>query len=477
MTLRLYDTATRTVRPFAPLVPGQAGVYVCGPTPQAEPHVGHLFSAVTLDVLHRWLLASGLAVTFVRNVTDVDDKIINTSAANDEPWWALATRQERAFTQAYDAVGVLPPTATPRVSGSIGGIVTLIARIIDRGHAYAADGDVWLSVASDPTYGELSGQDPAQLREGEQVPGKRAAADFALWKAAKADQPGEPSWDSPWGPGRPGWHIECSAMALAHLGETFDLHAGGLDLVFPHHENEIAQSRSAGYGFARHWVHNGLLSLAGETSKMSKSLGNVVTVAGVLAHTRPVVLRYALGTAHYRSPLTWGPTTLTEAETAYGRIETFVRNALAATSGTEPGRSTAWDDFAAAMDDDLGVPQALAVVHTAVRAGNTQLAEADLPGLAATLADVRRMLVVLGLDPVTQWPAPAGDLAPVIDALVSTVVDARAAARGRKDWAQADALRDGLAAAGVVLEDTSAGVRWRLEPQQHLDQQQQGASS
>ena len=460
MTLRLYDTATRTVRPFEPLVPGHAGVYVCGPTPQAEPHVGHLFSAVTLDVLHRWLLAKDLAVTFVRNVTDVDDKIINTSAANDEPWWALATRQERAFTQAYDAVGVLAPTATPRVSGSIGGIVTLITRIVERGHAYAADGDVWLSVASDPSYGSLSGQDPEQLREGEQVPGKRAAADFALWKSAKPD---EPSWDSPWGPGRPGWHIECSAMALAHLGETFDLHAGGLDLVFPHHENEIAQSRSAGYGFARHWVHNGLLSLAGETSKMSKSLGNVVTVRGVLAEHRPAVLRYALGTAHYRSPLTWGPTTLTEAATAYARIETFVRNALAVTSGIEPGPSSAWDAFEEAMDDDLGVPAALAVVHTAVRTGNTQLADGDLPGLAATLSDVRRMLVVLGLDPVTHWPAPAGDLAPVVEALVSTVVDARTAARARKDWAQADTLRDGLAAAGVVLEDTAAGVRWRLD--------------
>ncbi len=460
VTLRLYDTATRTVRPFAPLVPGHAGVYVCGPTPQAEPHVGHLFSAVTLDVLHRWLLASDLTVTFVRNVTDLDDKIINTSAANGEPWWALATRQERAFTRAYDAVGVLPPDATPRVSGSIGGIVTLIARIIERGHAYEANGDVWFSVASDPSYGALSGQDPTQLREGENDPGKRAAADFALWKAAK---PGEPSWDSPWGPGRPGWHIECSAMALSHLGETFDLHAGGLDLVFPHHENEIAQSRSAGYGFAQHWVHNGLLSLAGETSKMSKSLGNVVTVDGVLAEHRPAVLRYALATAHYRSPLTWGPTTLTEAETAYGRIETFVRNATAATVGVKPGPPTAWDDFAAAMDDDLGVPQALAVVHTGVRTGNTQLADGDLPGLAVTLTDVRRMLVVLGLDPVTQWPAPAGDLAPVVDALVATVVDARAEARARKDWGQADALRDGLAAAGVVLEDTAAGVRWRLD--------------
>ena len=469
MTLRLYDTATRTVRPFTALRPGRAGVYVCGPTPQAAPHVGHLYSAVTLDVLHRWLRASGYDVVFVRNVTDVDDKIIATSAAGDEPWWALATRQERAFTQAYDAVGVLPPTATPRVSGTIPGIVALIERIVERGHAYAAGGDVWLSVRDAPGYGALSGQSPDQLRAGgsDHAEGKRDPLDFALWKAAK---PGEPSWPSPWGPGRPGWHIECSAMALEHLGEEFDLHAGGLDLVFPHHENEVAQSRCAGYGFAQHWMHNGLLSLAGETSKMSKSLGNVVTVDAVLAAHRPAVLRYALGTSHYRSSLTWGPTTLAEAEAAYGRIETFVRNAGDAVGSTpvdEALAAASWDDFAAALDDDLGVPQALAVVHSGVRAGNALLAappgERDLPRLAATLAVVRRMLTVLALDPVDQWPQDGGGaLAPVVDALVATVVQARADARARKDWAQADALRDQLAAAGVVLEDTADGVRWRL---------------
>ena len=331
MSLRLYDTATREVRPFTTLVPGRAGVYVCGPTVQAPPHVGHLRSAVALDVLHRWLREKGLHVTWVRNVTDVDDKIIHDAAHEDEPWWALATRQERAFERAYDAVQVLPPTATPRVTGSIPAIVALVERLVERGSAYPSGGDVYLSVRSVPTYGALSGQSPDALRASEKSVAhghtgeKRDPLDFALWKAAK---PGEPSWPSPWGPGRPGWHIECSAMAVEHLGETFDLHAGGVDLVFPHHENEAAQSASAGHGFAQHWLHHGLVTTGGE--KMSKSRGVATGVAEVLAQARPQVLRYALGAGHYRSPLEWSAGTLPEAEAAYGRIETFVRNAGAA---------------------------------------------------------------------------------------------------------------------------------------------------
>jgi cysteinyl-tRNA synthetase len=466
VTLRLHDTRTRSVRPLQPLRPGHVGIYTCGPTVQAAPHVGHLRSAVALDVLHRWLRTSGLQVTFVRNVTDVDDKIIHDAAHNDEPWWALATRMTRAFASVYDAVQVLPPTAEPRVTGSITSITALVERIVERGAAYASGGDVYLSVKAVPSYGALSGQHPDQLRAGERevahghTGAKRDPLDFALWKAAK---PGEPSWPSPWGPGRPGWHIECSAMAVDHLGEEFDLHAGGLDLVFPHHENELAQSTCAGHGFARHWLHHGLVTVAG-SEKMSKSLGNSTTVADVLAQVRPVVLRYALGAAHYRSALEWSPTTLGDAEAAYARVETFVRNAGVATSGVAPGSSGAgWDAFAAALDDDLAVPQALAVVHGAVRAGNAALAAGDLPTVAATLADVRRMLTVLALDPVEQWPsAGGGDLRPTVDALVALVVEARAAARERKDWAQADALRDRLSAAGVVLEDTPTGVRWRV---------------
>ncbi len=468
MTLRLHDTLTRTVRPFTPLRPGRAGVYTCGPTVQARPHVGHVRSAIALDVLHRWLRESGYDVVFVRNVTDVDDKIIHDAAHGDEPWWALATRMERAFTAAYDAVQVLPPTATPRVTGSIPSIVALIERIIERGHAYESGGDVYLSVRTVEAYGALSGQDPDQLRASEkavphgQTGEKRDALDFALWKAAKE---GEPAWPSPWGPGRPGWHIECSAMAVDHLGEEFDLHAGGLDLVFPHHENEVAQSRCAGHPFARHWLHHGLVTVAGGGGeKMSKSLGNSTTVEDVLQRVRPQVLRYALGAGHYRSQLEWSEQALADAESAYGRVETFVRNATEATAGVEPGQSKAsWDEFAAAMDDDLGVPQALAVVHSGVRAGNALLAAGELPALAATLQVVRRMLSVLALDPVSQWPAAGGgELSGVVDALVAIAVEARADARARKDWAQADAVRDRLNASGIVLEDTPDGVRWRL---------------
>ncbi|TAL20929.1 MAG: cysteine--tRNA ligase [Frankiales bacterium] len=467
MTLRLHDTATRALRPLEPLQPGRVGVYTCGPTVQARPHVGHLRSAIALDVLHRWLLASGYEVVFVRNVTDVDDKIIHDAAHGDEPWWALATRMERAFTQAYDAVQCLPPTVTPRVTGSIPSITALIERIIDRGHAYASGGDVYLAVRTAEGYGALSGQDPDALRASEKAVAhghtgeKRDPLDFALWKAAKE---GEPSWPSPWGPGRPGWHIECSAMAVDVLGEEFDLHAGGLDLVFPHHENEVAQSRCAGHPFARHWLHHGLVTVAGGGGeKMSKSLGNSTTVEDVLRQVRPQVLRYALGAGHYRSQLEWSPATLGDAEAAYGRIETFVRNATEATRGVQPGESQAsWADFAAALDDDLGVPQALAAVHTGVRAGNALLDAGDLPRLAATLADVRRMLAVLALDPVEQWPAGASDLTAVVDALVAIAVEARADARARKDWERADAVRDRLKASGIVLEDTPTGVRWRL---------------
>jgi cysteinyl-tRNA synthetase len=472
VTLRLHDTRTRSVRPFEPLVPGRVGVYVCGPTVQAAPHVGHLRSAVALDVLHRWLREKGLAVTWVRNVTDVDDKIIHDAAHADEPWWALATRQERAFERAYDAVQVLPPTATPRVTGSVPSIVALVETIVDKGAAYVSDGDVYLSVREVPDYGALSGQDPDALRASERAVAhghtgsKRDPLDFALWKAAK---PGEPSWPSPWGSGRPGWHIECSAMAVDHLGEEFDLHAGGLDLVFPHHENEVAQSRSAGHPFARTWLHHGLVTVAGGAGeKMSKSLGNSTTVDEVLRTTRPQVLRYVLGAAHYRSALEWSPQALADGEAAYERLETFVRNARDVvgdleTGETAPVPSAAWDDFAAALDDDLSVPQALAVLHASVRIGNGLLAEGDRAALAAVLTDVRRMLRVLGLDPVEQWPVAGADLAPVVDALVALAVEARAEARERRDWARADAVRDRLAAAGVVLEDTATGVRWRID--------------
>ena len=472
MSLRLYDTRTRTVRPLARQRDGHVGIYVCGPTVQAAPHVGHLRSAVALDVLHRWLLARGDQVTFVRNVTDVDDKIIHDAAHSGEAWWALSSRMTRAFTQAYDAVQALPPTVEPRVTGHLPQIVALIQQLVANGTAYASDGDVYLTVKAVPTYGELSGQDPSALRQGEKAVAhghsgaKRDPLDFALWKSAKE---GEPSWPSPWGPGRPGWHIECSAMAVAYLGTTFDLHGGGLDLVFPHHENEHAQSTAAGHGFAQHWLHHGLVTAKGG-EKMSKSLGNSVTVQDALGQVPPAVLRYALGAAHYRSTIEWSDQVVAEAAAAYGRIETFVRNATEA-AGPEPVDPTlsraSWEDFAAALDDDLAIPAALAVVHGGVRAGNALLASRELPALAATLSAVRRMLGVLCLDPLSNWPAAAGDLNPVVDALVQLAVEARASARERQDWAQADALRDRLAEAGIVLEDTPEGVRWRVASEPH----------
>jgi cysteinyl-tRNA synthetase len=463
VTLRLYDTRTREVRPLVLQREGHVGLYVCGPTVQAAPHVGHLRSAVAIDVLHRWLRESGLEVTFVRNVTDVDDKIINDAAKNGEPWWALSTRMTRAFREAYDAVRVLPPTVEPTVTGHVPQIVALIEHLVGNGSAYASGGDVYLSVASVPTYGELSHQQVENLRQGEADDSlKRAPVDFALWKAAK---PGEPSWPSPWGAGRPGWHIECSAMAVEYLGESFDLHGGGLDLVFPHHENENAQSTAAGHGFATTWVHHGLVTAAGG-EKMSKSLGNSVTVEDALASVPAPVLRYALGAAHYRSTIEWSDQVVADATAAYQRLETFVRNATDAVGDTpvDAGLSKAsWDDFAASMDDDLAVSRALAAVHEGVRAGNQLLADKELSALAATLAEVRRMLQVLCLDPLSDWPSQTGgQLTGVVDALVHLAVEARAQARERKDYAQADALRDRLSAAGVVLEDTADGVRWRL---------------
>jgi len=463
VTLRLYDTRSRTVRPLAPLRDGLVGLYVCGPTPQALPHLGHLMGAVVTDVLHRWLLASGLSVTFVRNVTDVDDKIINLAAQNGEPWWALATRMTRAFREAYDAVHVLAPAVEPTVTGHLPQIVALIEHLVEGGSAYESGGDVYLSVRAVPTYGELSKQSVDNLRQGEADDSlKREPIDFALWKGAK---PGEPSWPSPWGPGRPGWHIECSAMAVEYLGTSFDIHGGGRDLLFPHHENENAQSTAAGHGFATTWLHHGLITAAGG-EKMSKSLGNSVTVEEALRTIAPPVLRYALGAAHYRSTIEWSDQVVADATAAYARVETFVRNATEAVGDAPVDEALAkvsWDEFAAAMDDDLGVPQALAVIHGGIRAGNALLAEREIPALAATLAVVRRMLGVLCLDPISDWPSQSGgQLSGVVDALVELAVEARAAARERKDYAQADALRDRLTAAGIVLEDTADGVRWRL---------------
>jgi cysteinyl-tRNA synthetase len=479
--VKLHDTATRTVREFRPLIPGAASLYLCGATVQAPPHIGHLRSGITFDIMVRWLRAQGQQVTFCRNVTDIDDKILRVAEREGVPWWAVAERNMRAFTRAYETLGCLPPDVEPRATGHIPEMIALIRRLIERGHAYPAAGDVYFDVRSYDRYGELSGQRLDQMRPADDSSGagKRDPRDFALWKGAR---PGEPSWETPWGPGRPGWHLECSAMAIKYLGDTFDIHGGGLDLVFPHHENEIAQSRAAGYEFARYWLHNGLLGVAGE--KMSKSLGNSLLVGEMLHQVRPAELRYYLTAAHYRSMLEFSADALAEAAAAYRRIEGFVTRAAEvraalgdedeagqsplAASDAEPG-SAPGDippAFAAAMDDDLGVPQALAVVHAELRTGNNALAAGDTAGTLRSAAKLRAMLAVLGLDPLApQWSAAGGDsdLRGVVDALVRVALTQRQAARERKDYAAADVIRDDLRAAGVLIEDTPAGPRWELK--------------
>lgn len=460
MTLRLYDTASRAVRDFEPLQPGRASIYLCGATVQAPPHVGHIRSGLAFDILRRWLEASGYDVTFVRNVTDIDDKILQRGTDEGVPFWQVAMRNERAFTWAYDVLGCLPPTYEPRATGHVPEMVELMQRLIDDGHAYAADGDVYFDVRSFANYGALSGQrlDDMQPAADSDAQIKRDPRDFALWKSAK---PGEPQWQTPWGPGRPGWHLECSAMASRYLGPAFDIHGGGMDLLFPHHENEIAQSKAAGDSFAQYWMHNAWVTTSGE--KMSKSLGNSLLVSEVVQRVRPVELRYYLGSAHYRSMLEFSDEAMSEAAAGYRRIEGFVRRAEESLG--MPESVPVPDAFAVAMNDDLGVPQALAVVHDTVRVGNAALAADELVGAREARDEVVAMLDVLGLNPYAQpWAAQSDDGAArrALGPLVDVVLAQRAAARDRKDFAVADALRDGLAASGIVVEDTPVGPRWSL---------------
>jgi cysteinyl-tRNA synthetase len=462
--MRLYDTGSRTVRKFEPLHAGKASIYLCGATVQAPPHIGHIRSGLNFDILRRWLTYRGFEVTFVRNVTDIDDKIIAKSAEAGVPWWETGHRNERAFNDAYDALGCLPPTAEPRATGHVTEMVEMMRELIDLGHAYATEeGDVYFSVSSYEAYGALSGQkicdmlDPGDGGRGD----KHDARDFALWKAAK---PGEPSWPTPWGRGRPGWHLECSAMVRAYLGRAFDIHGGGLDLVFPHHENEIAQSVAAGDDFASYWMHNAWVTLKG--TKMSKSLGNSVLVSEMVKQWPPIVLRYYLGAPHYRSMIEYSPEALQEAATSFGRIEGFLERAVEDLGLLEPDTEVP-AAFAEAMDDDLAVPQAVAVLHNSVRDGNTALAAGDKDAATAHLTAVRAMLGVLGLDPYAEpWASrtSGGDeLKNVVDHLVGLALEQRQAARARKDYAAADAVRDRLTAAGIVVEDTAGGARWTLD--------------
>jgi len=471
VTLRLYDTQAQAAREFEPRVPGDVSVYVCGPTVQSGPHIGHLRGALSFDILRRWLAHRFGRVTFVRNVTDIDDKVL-ANATDAEAWWALAYRMELSFTRAYSAIGILPPTYEPRATASIPQMVELIERLVERGHAYPADegsdaaGDVYFDVRSWPAYGTLTHQslDAMEPAADADPRGKRDPRDFALWKGAKDGEPASATWSSPWGPGRPGWHIECSAMSRRYLGPEFDIHGGGLDLRFPHHENELAQSTAAGDPFARYWVHNGLVTVDGQ--KMSKSLGNFVLADDALRGRDPLVVRYALGAAHYRSSLDITDRTFEEAEAALERIRTFLERAER-TLGTASWLTVADlpAAFAAAMDDDLGVPQALAVIHETVRAGNSALDDGDRDAAARAAIEVGRMVGILGLNPLDpQWRTAAGGAeTTALDALVQTMIAQRAQARAEKDWAAADRVRDALTAAGIVLEDTPDATHWSID--------------
>ena len=461
MTLRLYDTETRAVRDFVPLAPGHASVYLCGATVQGEPHIGHVRSGVAFDVLRRWLAAHDYDVAFVRNVTDIDDKILNKAGEAGRPWWEWAATFERSFTWAYDQLGVLPPSAEPRATGHVTQMVEMMQRLIDNGHAYAADGDVYFDVRSYPDYGRLSGHKLEDVHQGESAgAGKRDPRDFTLWKAEK---PGEPSWPTPWGRGRPGWHLECSAMAEFYLGASFDIHCGGLDLVFPHHENEIAQAKCAGDGFARYWLHNGWVTMGGE--KMSKSLGNVLSVPNVLKKVRPQELRYYLGSAHYRSMLEYSDAALDEGAAAFRRIESFVTRATERAGEVAVGSWT--EAFARALDDDLGVPAALAEIHGRVREGNIALESGDLDLAREIASSIRAMTAILGVDPLDphwrQESATSSAASDALEVLVRAELERRQQARAEKNWAVADEVRDRLIKAGVTVPDTPHGAEWSLE--------------
>lgn len=469
--MRFYDSASATIREFEPVVPGEARIYYCGATVQGEPHLGHIRSALVFDQLSRWMRYRGLKVTTVRNVTDIDDKILAKSADSMEPgfegefpneqWWALAYRFEKVFAQAYAALGIDPPTYEPRATGHIPEMFALIQRLIDRGHAYPAlddSGDVYFDVRSWDKYGALTNQSVEDMQDSadDDPRGKRDPRDFALWKGYKEGEPLTASWESPWGRGRPGWHLECSAMAGKYLGSRFDIHGGGLDLRFPHHENELAQSTAAGDDFANFWMHNGMVTYEGE--KMSKSIGNTISPAQMLEMARPLVVRYYLGSAHYRSILDYRPSSLQEAATAIERVEAF----LAATQDVlKPGREVP-QAFAEAMDDDVNIPRALAVLHEQTRAGNAALAAGEDASEAANA--VMAMAEVLGLAQLMSFNAEgtSGAEHEALDALIQAVLAERADARAQKDWAKADAMRDLLASAGVQVKDGANGSSWSV---------------
>ena len=472
--MRFYDSATSSIRDFEPVVPGEARIYYCGATVQGEPHVGHIRSALVFDQLARWMRYRGFKVTTVRNVTDIDDKILAKSVESAQPtyagehpneqWWALAYRYEKVFARAYATLGIDPPTYEPRATGHIPEMFELIQRLIDRGHAYPAlddSGDVYFDVRSWEHYGALTRQSVDDMQDSADADprGKRDPRDFALWKGYKEGEPLTAAWDSPWGRGRPGWHLECSAMAGKYLGKRFDIHGGGLDLRFPHHENELAQSMAAGDDFANFWMHNGMVTYEGE--KMSKSIGNTISPVQMLQQARPLVVRYYLGSAHYRSVLDYRPTSLEEARVAIERVEAF----LAATSelmapNLQDRRVP--QDFADALDDDMNIPRALAVLHEQTRAGNAALAAgtdaSEYANAVWAMANVLGLTSLMNLD----GSGASGAEHQALDALIHTILEQRASARAEKDWATADRMRDVLAAAGITVKDGAQGSTWSL---------------
>ena len=472
--MRFYDSATSSIRDFEPVVPGEARIYYCGATVQGEPHVGHIRSALVFDQLARWMRYRGFKVTTVRNVTDIDDKILAKSVESAQPtytrehpneqWWALAYRYEKVFARAYATLGIDPPTYEPRATGHIPEMFELIQRLIDRGHAYPAlddSGDVYFDVRSWGQYGALTRQSVDDMQDSADADprGKRDPRDFALWKGYKEGEPLTAAWDSPWGRGRPGWHLECSAMAGKYLGKRFDIHGGGLDLRFPHHENELAQSTAAGDDFANFWMHNGMVTYEGE--KMSKSIGNTISPVQMLQQARPLVVRYYLGSAHYRSVLDYRPTSLEEARVAIERVEAF----LAATSelmAPNPQDRRVPQDFADALDDDMNIPRALAVLHERTRAGNAALAAgtdaSEFANAVWAMVNVLGLISLMNLD----GSGASGAEHQALDALIHTILEQRASARAEKDWATADRMRDVLAAAGITVKDGAQGSTWSL---------------
>ena len=469
MSLSLFDSRAQSVRAFEPIVSGQVGIYLCGPTVQGLPHVGHLRSALVYDQLRRWLTATGNQVTMVRNVTDIDDKVLENAKATGEQWWALAYRYELDFNRAYAALKIAPPTYEPRATAAIPEMLDLIDRLIKAGYAYQAEdgsADVYFAASKWAKYGELTNQKIDDMAPDSEVDlrGKRDSRDFALWKAHKSGEPISAAWNSAYGLGRPGWHIECSAMATKYLGSQFDIHGGGLDLRFPHHENELAQSSAAGYAFANYWLHNGLVNVAGQ--KMSKSLGNSIFAAELLEAARPIVVRYYLGSAHYRSVLDYHEGVLDEAESAMSRIETFIEKAIRRL-GVDSKKAAAakFDvlpaDFVKAMDDDLAIPAALAALHEQVRIGNSAFDAANDALLGDALEAVLGMTSVLGINPL-EWSSADSGNDEVLENLVQALIADRNSARADKDFARSDAIRNQLLAAGITLEDAADGTHWSV---------------